>query len=200
VFTGDWIPDYELARAAGIAIDPGTRGPAVDTAAATSVPFVHAAGNLVHAAETADVAALGGVHAARHIAAALRDGSHTAGDMPPGARPQSGGPPAHRLPITVESPLAWISPNAVTIPAPDGAAANAAASPTPAPTQPSRGRFVLRSHVFRHRALLEVRQGDRVLARSRARLIPGRPVRLDAAWLAEVRPADGPVSVALARA
>ena len=27
VFTGDWIPDHELARAAGLAMDPGTRGP-----------------------------------------------------------------------------------------------------------------------------------------------------------------------------
>jgi hypothetical protein len=26
VFTGDWIPDHELARAEGLAMDPGTRG------------------------------------------------------------------------------------------------------------------------------------------------------------------------------
>ncbi len=64
VFTGDWIPDHELARAAGLAMDPGTRGPAVDTGLETSVPGVFAAGNLVHAAETADIAALGGRHAA----------------------------------------------------------------------------------------------------------------------------------------
>ena len=69
VFTGDWIPDHELARLAGLAMDPGTRGPAVDTTLATSAPGVFAAGNLVHAAETADIAALSGRHAARHIAA-----------------------------------------------------------------------------------------------------------------------------------
>ena len=74
VFTGDWIPDHELARAAGLAMDPGTRGPAVDTALQASVPGVFAAGNLVHAAETADIAALGGRHAARGIAAFLRRG------------------------------------------------------------------------------------------------------------------------------
>jgi thioredoxin reductase len=68
VFTGDWIPDHELARAGGLAMDPGTRGPAVDTALTTSAPGVFAAGNLVHAAETADIAALGGRHAARGIA------------------------------------------------------------------------------------------------------------------------------------
>src|SRR5215472_9854828 len=75
VFTGDWIPDHELARAAGLDTDPGTRGPAVDTALATSVPGVFAAGNLVHAAETADIAALGGRHAARGIAAFLGSGA-----------------------------------------------------------------------------------------------------------------------------
>src|SRR5208282_105990 len=51
VFTGDWIPDHELARLAGLAMDPGTRGPVVDTRLETSAPGVFAAGNLVHAAE-----------------------------------------------------------------------------------------------------------------------------------------------------
>jgi hypothetical protein len=101
VVTGDWIPDHELARLAGIEIDPGTRGPAVDTALETCVTQVFAAGNLVHAAETADVAALGGRHAARQIAAALRD------PRPAGAR---------RVPVTVAAPLRWISPNAVRVP------------------------------------------------------------------------------------
>ena len=61
VFTGDWIPDHELARLAGLAMDPGTRGPVVDTTLATSLAGVFAAGNLVHAAETADIAALSGL-------------------------------------------------------------------------------------------------------------------------------------------
>jgi hypothetical protein len=65
------------------------------------------------------------------------------------------------------------------------------------PALPPRGRFLLRSQVFRRRAVLEVRQGDRILARNRARLIPGRPVHLDARRLVRVRPSDGPVLVAL---
>jgi thioredoxin reductase len=218
VFTGDWVPDHELARAAGIAIDPGTRGPAVDTCLETSLRYVFAAGNLVHAAETADVAALGGIHAARHIAAALRAGQGMAAPSVDAA------PRAPWVPITVDPPLAWVSPNAIRFPAPPGAAPappppgaapappppGAAPAPPPPgavpappppgapPIPPPRGRFLLRSQVFRHRAELEVRQAGRVLARKRARLIPGRPVRLDAGWLAEVRPSDGPVSVALA--
>jgi NADPH-dependent 2,4-dienoyl-CoA reductase/sulfur reductase-like enzyme len=101
VFTGDWIPDHELARAGGVPLDPGTRGPAVDTALETGTPLVFAAGNLIHPAETADVAALSGRHAARHIAAALAAG-------PPPAGP--------RVPLTVEPPLRWIAPSAVRPP------------------------------------------------------------------------------------
>jgi len=185
VFTGDWIPDHELARAAGIAIDPGTRGPAVDTSLETSARNVFAAGNLVHAAEIADVAALDGIHAARQIAAALRGRGPAA---TPEAPDHASELAAHRVPLTAEPPLAWISPNAIRFATPADAA----------PVPPPRGRFLLRSQVFQHRAALEVRQGDRVLAGQRARLIPGRPVHLDAAWLARVRPSDGPVLVALA--
>jgi thioredoxin reductase len=166
VFTGDWIPDYELARAAGLDMDAGTRGPVVDTALETSSAAVFAAGNLVHAAETADVAALSGRHAARHIAAALG----AAGDT---------GTRAIRVPVLVEAPLRWISPNAI------GSA-----------TSPPLGRFVLRSGEFRRLARLEVRQDGRLLARSRpVRLVPGRPVHLNAQWLTRVDPGAGPVHV-----
>ncbi len=99
VFTGNWIPDHELARLSGARLDRGTRGPAVDTALRTSVPRLFAAGNLVHPAETADVAALGGRHVARTIAAALRGGA-------PGA--PSG------VPLLVAEPLAWISPGMIS--------------------------------------------------------------------------------------
>jgi glycerol-3-phosphate dehydrogenase len=38
VFTGDWIPDHELARSGAIPLDPGTQSPAVDTALRTCQP------------------------------------------------------------------------------------------------------------------------------------------------------------------
>jgi thioredoxin reductase len=224
VFTGDWIPDHELARAAGIAIDPGTRGPAVDTCLETSVRNVFAAGNLVHAAETADVAALDGIHAARHIAAALRadQGMAPPGTPPPGTwapgtpppdAPGPTSPTGQPVPITVDPPLTWISPNVIRFFSPPGDTPIPPPGDTPipppgdtpipppgdTPPSPPRGRFLLRSQVFRRRAVLEVRQGNRVLARQRARLIPGRPVHLDAGWLARVRPSGGPVLVVLAR-
>jgi thioredoxin reductase len=103
VFTGDWIPDHELARLAGTEIDPGTRGPTVDTGLETSVPHMFAAGNLVHAAETADVAAISGQHAARQITSALQ-----------GVQ----APRTPRIPVAVTAPLSWISPNAIRIPGP----------------------------------------------------------------------------------
>jgi len=180
VFTGDWIPDHELARLAGLGMDPGTRGPAVDTTLATSAPGVFAAGNLVHAAETADIAALSGRHAARHIAAFLGGETAAAGPGVAAAGPGVAAAAAEaRLPVLVEPPLRWISPNAIGSAAP-----------------PPLGRFVLRSAVFRRRVRLEVRQDGRLLARSRpVRLIPERPVHLGAAWLDRVDPAGGPVRV-----
>jgi thioredoxin reductase len=182
VFTGDWIPDHELARTAGLAMDPGTRGPVVDTSLGTSVPGVFAAGNLVHAAETADIAALSGRHAARHIAAAL-EACGALGGPGVGARASGALGAVGALPVLVDPPLGWISPNAIT----------SAASPP-------LGRFVLRSQVFRQMARLEVRQDGRLLARSRpVRMVPGRPVHLEAGWLARVDLTGGPVRVAAAR-
>jgi hypothetical protein len=98
VFTGDWIPDHVLARSSGLALDAGTRGPAIDTGMATSAPGVFAAGNLVHAAETADVAALSGRHAAQQVSSFLAGRA---------------APAAPRVPVVAESPLRWISPNVI---------------------------------------------------------------------------------------
>jgi thioredoxin reductase len=166
VFSGDWIPDHELARLAGADVDAGTRGPAVDTALSTSVPGMFAAGNLVHAAETADVAALSGRHTAAHIAAYLA--ARRSGDADGPKLP---------VPIRVAEPLMWISPNGVS----------------PASPYPPRGKFVLRSSVFADRARLEVRQDGRLLQTAHARLVPGRSITLDGRWTRYVDAAGGPV-------
>jgi hypothetical protein len=98
VFTADWIPDHELAVAAGIALDPGTKGPVVDAALRTSRRGVLAAGNVDHGAEPADVAALAGRHAG---AAAAR---FVAGEAWP----------ERAVPVRCVPPLHWIAPNAVS--------------------------------------------------------------------------------------
>jgi hypothetical protein len=98
VFTGDWIPDNELARLAGLSIDPGTLGPACDAGGATSVDGYFAAGNLVHPVETADMAARRAVTVGAAAAAWLR--------QPDGA-PAGGG----TVPVRAVPPLLWVSPN-----------------------------------------------------------------------------------------
>jgi thioredoxin reductase len=71
VFTGDWIPDNELARMRGLVIDPGHLGPVVDAALRTSADGIFGAGNLLHPVDTADVAALDGRHVAEQVAGYL---------------------------------------------------------------------------------------------------------------------------------
>jgi thioredoxin reductase len=98
VFTADWIPDHELAVMAGLTLDPGTRGPRIDTGLRTERAGLFAAGNLLQGAEPADVAALSGRHAAGSVARWLAD-------------PDGWSAP---VPIVCDEPLHWISPNAVS--------------------------------------------------------------------------------------
>jgi thioredoxin reductase len=95
VFTGDWIPDHELARRGGLVLDPAHRGTSVDQQLRTSRPGVFAAGNLVHPVEAADRCALDG----RHLAPALHRWLTT------------GHWPDEPLHITTEPPITWVSPN-----------------------------------------------------------------------------------------
>jgi thioredoxin reductase len=167
VFTGDWIPDHELARGGGLAVDPGTRGPLVDQRLRASVAGVFAAGNLLHGAETADVAALEG----RHAAAAVRD--HLAG------APWPTDPP---LSLTCAHPLAWLAPGMVV----------PGAGPPPRGRFVLRtGEFRDRARLQVRqggRVLADTRP---------RRLVPTRSIPLPAAWLDRVDPSAGPLEVRL---
>jgi len=68
IFTGNWIPENEMARLGGLTIDPITRGPKIDTEFHSSVKGVFVAGNLLRGVETADHCALEGIRAGRAIA------------------------------------------------------------------------------------------------------------------------------------
>lgn len=94
VLTGDWIPDHELARSAGLDMDAGTLGPLVDTGLRTSRPGVFAAGNVLHPVDTADIAALDGRHVADPVRAHLR-----------GEAGETGG-----VRLLADAPLRWIAP------------------------------------------------------------------------------------------
>lgn len=73
IFSGDWIADHELARLAGIKIDPQTTGPVVDASLHTSGEGIFAIGNTIHPVDTADAAALDGKHVAQRVLSYLAE-------------------------------------------------------------------------------------------------------------------------------
>ncbi|MET0454675.1 MAG: FAD-dependent oxidoreductase [Mycobacterium sp.] len=97
VTTGDWIPDHELARTAGVAMDSATRGPLVDASLRTTEPGVFAIGNLLHPVDTADGAALDGRHVAPTVLEWL-DGKET---VPLGIR------------VRTRAPFRWVTPQLI---------------------------------------------------------------------------------------
>jgi thioredoxin reductase len=165
VFTADWIPEHELAVLAGIDLDPGTRGPRVDTALRTSRRGVFAAGNLDHGAEAADVAALSGRHAG--AAAAAYVGGADAW-------------PTARVPVALAPPLHWIAPNAI--------AANAGPPPR------GRFALRAHAHLVAPEVEVAQDGGALWRGRLRA-VRPGRSTLLPARWIDGVDPAGGPVGV-----
>ena len=98
VFTGDWVPENELARSGAVETGRPSFGPQVDPGFRTSQPGIFAAGNLLRGVETADWAALEGRRAARSIARYL----------------ENPGWPDSRLEVQPEAPLAWICPNVLS--------------------------------------------------------------------------------------
>ncbi|MHA6524104.1 NAD(P)/FAD-dependent oxidoreductase [Tessaracoccus sp. G1721] len=95
VFTGDWVPDHEIARLGGLDMDPASKSPVVDSSLRTSRDGVFAIGNLLHPVETADCAALDGRHVAEQVTRYID-----------GQRPRES---AVRL--LVDKPLRWVAPN-----------------------------------------------------------------------------------------
>jgi thioredoxin reductase len=168
VFTADWIPDHELAVLAGLELDPGTRGPRVDTGLRTTRPGFFAAGNLLHGAEPADVAALSGRHAAASVSRWLAEGESW---------------PERRVPITCRPPLQWISPNAVS----------AAIQPPARERFALRSAAFLGRSEVEIRQDARLLWSGRV-----PRLIPGRSRAMPSSWITRVDSEGGPIVVALA--
>jgi thioredoxin reductase len=180
VFTGDWIPDHELAVSAGLGLDTGSRGPRVDGALRTARAGLFAAGNVLHAAESGDVAALSG----RHVAGAVAD-------FLGGERwPQS------LVPIECASPLHWVVPSAV-----EARPAGPAAAGIEVPASPPRGRYLLRAYEELIDARIAISQDGRALDCARfARVMPGRSASLGTSWAASVDPGGGPVAIRVTKA
>jgi thioredoxin reductase len=98
IVSGDWVPDHELVRRSGLMMDPGSLAPPVDAAMRLMLPGWFAAGNLLHGAETADVCALDGRHAAQAVLAWLAD-------------PVAAAWPRAGVGVQVAPPFAWAFPN-----------------------------------------------------------------------------------------
>jgi glycerol-3-phosphate dehydrogenase len=98
VFSGDWVPENELARTADVKTRKPALGPQVDSQFRTSQRGIFAAGNLLRGVETADWAALEGRSAAHSIARFL----------------ENAGWSGSRLEVHAEPPLDWICPNVLS--------------------------------------------------------------------------------------
>ncbi|WP_020127486.1 NAD(P)/FAD-dependent oxidoreductase [Streptomyces sp. 303MFCol5.2] len=177
VFTGDFVPEHELARRGGLVLDPGTRGPAVDGALRTSRPGVFAVGSVLHAVESAATAVRDGAHAAGAVLDHLATTDHPVATGRPSGADRADR--ADAVPLLVEPPLRWIAPNRVT----------------PADRLP----YVLRTATRLPRPVLRVTQNGRVLHRERLWMaaLPNRTLRLPAGWTHRVDPGDGPVHVSV---
>jgi thioredoxin reductase len=169
VLTGDWIPEHELARTGGLDLDPGTRGPRVDTALATSRPGVFAAGNLLHPVDTADHAALDGRHVARAVSAFLAGVSHD----------------VRAVQLRCEAPLRWIAPQLVR---PGG----------PAPVRGRLQLWCDEPRTLPHVVAVQDGRRIGA-ARPAWPAAPGRVFRVPFGLVAGADPAGGPVTVALDR-
>ncbi len=150
---------------AGIEHGPRHAGPAVDPALRTSRPGVFAAGNVLHGAEPADVAALGGRHAAAAAARYLADSAEW---------------PQARIRVVCRPPLHWISPNVLS---------PGVKSP-PRGHFTLRARAVL----SRPRIEVS-QDGRVIWTGRPRRLVPGRSSRVPVGWVERVDPAGGPVEV-----
>jgi thioredoxin reductase len=168
ITTGDWIPDNELVRLAGITLDKSTLGPVVDAGLHTEMPGVFAVGNLVHPVDTADGAALDG----RHVVAAVR--AHLDGATDAAGPSGSAG----QVELTAAAPFRWVTPQRM---------APGAATP--------RGDLLLWSDRFQRFPVVRATQDGRVLARKRVPwpAAPGRIFRVPAEIVSHAAIGGGPV-------
>jgi len=100
IVSGKFVPEISLAVNSGIAIDQATGGVLADSFLQTSRRGVFACGNVLHGAETADIAALEGKWVGERVAHYLESRSWL----------------TQRLRIQCESPIAWIAPGNLLYP------------------------------------------------------------------------------------
>ena len=109
------IPENELSRAAGIAIDPRTRGPVVDENRQTSVPGIFACGNVLHVHDLVDFVSAESERAGAAAAWYALAQESAPGSPVPDAAPHPGAGPATvsatRCPSSCARPRAPTAPS-----------------------------------------------------------------------------------------
>ncbi|MDA0986855.1 MAG: NAD(P)/FAD-dependent oxidoreductase [Bacteroidetes bacterium] len=100
IVSGDFTPEVTLAINSNLAIDPATKGVFIDSMLQTDRKGIYACGNVLHGAETGDIAALEGRWAGGN---AIRYLDHQMFE-------------AQKIRISCESPIAWISPGNILSP------------------------------------------------------------------------------------
>jgi hypothetical protein len=97
VFTGNWIPENEIARRGDVKTGKPGNGPQVDSRLRTSQPGIFAAGNLLRGVETADWAVLEGRSAARSVVRFLENSEWN----------------RNRIEVLAGPPLDWVYPSVI---------------------------------------------------------------------------------------
>lgn len=156
------IPENELSRAAGVALNPVTNGPAVNESLETSIPGVFAAGNVLHVHDLVDYvseeAAAAGIHAAEFI--------------------QNGGEsPSKALPIRCQNGVRYSVPGSIR---PDCLSADGSVTL----------RFRV-DNIYKHKRIAVFAGEDQIFAKKRNVLAPGEmeTIYLKAASILENRAA-----------
>ena len=168
VFSGDWVPEHDLARRAGVAVDPGSHSPLVDAGLRTNRAGVFGAGNLVHGALQADWCALDGRHVASSVERWLVDGRWPTGRA--------------TMDINLAQPLRWSSPHRL-------AASDAL---------PQHRLVLCADAALGYAPIEVRQAGrDLWRGRPRTPIAPGRPFTIDGRWVAMADPGAGPVTVAI---
>ena len=93
------LPENELSRAAGVALNPVTGGPAVNESLETSIPGVFAAGNVLHVHDLVDFVSEEAGAAGAHAAAYIQNGEQ-GGDI-------------RTLPVRCENGVRYTVPTAI---------------------------------------------------------------------------------------
>ncbi|MBK9123623.1 MAG: FAD-dependent oxidoreductase [Chloroflexi bacterium] len=160
VFTGDWVPDYELAASGNVRLEGANRAPEVDTSLRTSTQGVFAIGNLVHPAETADLAALTGRFVAQHVRKYLEAG-HWRGQ--------------EEVRIETSDAIQWVSPQVID---------------TTSPSAPNRMLSLRVNRVLEGATISIIHDGRSLWRRRYRRLVPNLPIHVPGSFLSAVRSGD----------